>query len=321
MRFLAVLLIAGVLQAAPRLVFKEIEFDFGEAFEQDSVIHVFSFYNKGDDTLIIRKVKSSCGCTAALLSNNVIPPGDSGEIKTIFRTGRYRGKITKVVHVYSNDPRREVVTLTITGKVKKILELEPPRINFGLLRWGEDAEADVKIFPAIEGVKIEVDSVRGRGLETSLKRYSEKGKKGYIARVKLHVSNKLESGFHYIPLLIYLEKPKKLRVEVPVTFRVRSRIEVFPRVLTFGTIPKDTIVTSPIYIKNNAETPIHITDVVSSDSQVKVNVKAEKEGFNYTIYVTVEPAPYTSFIKTEILIKTDDRENPEIRVPVYALIK
>jgi len=66
--------------AAPNLVVEQPVFDFGEVAQGDKVPHTFKFRNDGDKPLYIDRVKSSCGCTAALLSAKTLAPGESGEI-------------------------------------------------------------------------------------------------------------------------------------------------------------------------------------------------------------------------------------------------
>ena len=91
--------------------FAEEEFDFGNLEEGQVVDHTFEFANAGTDTLIIAQVRASCGCTAALLSANRIPPQGTGEIKTTFKTKGRAGKQKKTLTVFSNDPDTPAKTL------------------------------------------------------------------------------------------------------------------------------------------------------------------------------------------------------------------
>lgn len=64
---LFVCLLASNSWAAPNLVVELPTFDFGEVPQGQTVRHSFSFNNDGDEPLLIEKVHSSCGCTAALV--------------------------------------------------------------------------------------------------------------------------------------------------------------------------------------------------------------------------------------------------------------
>ena len=81
--------------AAPDLQVETPTFNFGEIYQGDKVPHVFEFTNQGEDPLIIDRVRSSCGCTAVLVSEKNIPPGGKGELKANFDSARFRGAISK----------------------------------------------------------------------------------------------------------------------------------------------------------------------------------------------------------------------------------
>ena len=82
--FISLILIIQVCQNLPRepgarLVFEEEKYDFGKVEQGVVLTHIFDFENIGEDTLKISRVRSSWGCTASLLSSEVIAPGETGE--------------------------------------------------------------------------------------------------------------------------------------------------------------------------------------------------------------------------------------------------
>lgn len=81
----------------------------------------FPFTNDGKSDLIIRHIKSSCGCTAVQRDNQGIgiKPGQSSSIKATFNSGGYKGKVTKAIFVYTNDPRKPETVLMLTAQVEQ----------------------------------------------------------------------------------------------------------------------------------------------------------------------------------------------------------
>lgn len=134
------LLLPTFAWAAPKIVVDSATHRFGEIFEGARVEHTFRFKNAGDESLVIDRVRSSCGCTAALLSATVIPPGEDGEISTTFDSSRFRGQISKSVSLYANDPARPVTQFTLTGTVRPELVPERNDIDLGTLAPGEVRE-------------------------------------------------------------------------------------------------------------------------------------------------------------------------------------
>lgn len=50
----------------------------------DTVTHVFDIKNISEENLIISKVGTSCGCTAAVISDSVVRPNNSAQVKVEF---------------------------------------------------------------------------------------------------------------------------------------------------------------------------------------------------------------------------------------------
>jgi hypothetical protein len=111
--------------------FASTQFDFGEVYQGEKVMHVFEFVNAGQDPLLIDRVRSSCGCTAALVSDKNLAPGAKGKVQTNFDSARFRGHVSKTIYLYSNDPVKPLVQLIIKGEVLEIVAVEPEQVNFG----------------------------------------------------------------------------------------------------------------------------------------------------------------------------------------------
>jgi hypothetical protein len=78
----------------------------------------YKFTNDGKRDLIIRNIRSTCGCTAVQQGgSNIIKPGESGSIKATFNSGGYNGKVTKAIYVYTNDPKNSEVILMLNAEV------------------------------------------------------------------------------------------------------------------------------------------------------------------------------------------------------------
>jgi len=131
--------------AAPRLTVSETDYNFGQVFQGEKVEHSFRFRNGGDAPLLVERVQSSCGCTAALVSATTIPPGGEGEIRTTFDSGRFSGAVQKSVTLYVNDPQRRRVEFRLRGTVRPELLLQPALLEVEGLQAGETKEARVTV--------------------------------------------------------------------------------------------------------------------------------------------------------------------------------
>jgi hypothetical protein len=110
---------AEELAKAPVLSVDDAEFKFGKINQGEKVEHVYVLTNSGKSDLHIRKVKASCGCTAVQPEKNVISPGESVNIKTVFNSAGKVGNQNKTVTIITNDPKKSKMVLWVKGEVVK----------------------------------------------------------------------------------------------------------------------------------------------------------------------------------------------------------
>ena len=110
-------LTAEQLAVAPVAQFEPKTFDFGEMKQGDKKSHTFMLTNVGKSDLYIRRVRTSCGCTAVAPSKKVVSPGEEVPIEVTFNSRGKRGRQSKSITVITNDPKTPTTTLRITSNV------------------------------------------------------------------------------------------------------------------------------------------------------------------------------------------------------------
>lgn len=129
------ILLAATLSAAqPKLVLEKKEIDLGTVYNGALVKARLKLTNGGTDRLIIRNVRTSCGCTTVKQLKGELKPGESDELEIEFNSSGFRGTVTKYVHIETNDPANQYVSVTFTTNVKE--ELEPVN-RFSLVWFGD----------------------------------------------------------------------------------------------------------------------------------------------------------------------------------------
>lgn len=97
------------------IAFKNVRHDFGKVIFGQPAEHDFVFTNTGIDTLIIKEVQSTCGCTIPTWSQEPVAPGEKGVISVSYDTRR-SGEFEKGITVFSNADNSAVL-LVIAGFV------------------------------------------------------------------------------------------------------------------------------------------------------------------------------------------------------------
>jgi hypothetical protein len=105
-------------QALPKnasILFEKTKHDFGEIPEKKEARTVFNFENTSEHPLVIKDVKTSCGCAAPEWPKEIVLPSKKGTI-TVTYDAEYPGRFNKTITVFYNgqdSPKQ----LTIKGQV------------------------------------------------------------------------------------------------------------------------------------------------------------------------------------------------------------
>ena len=105
--------------STPRLSISESKHDFGKVKEGSVLTLNLGIKSIGDSELIISDVKTSCGCTAALLSSDKLKPGESGNVRIELDTKGMKGNKTRTLAILSNDPVNPRMVITLFVKVEE----------------------------------------------------------------------------------------------------------------------------------------------------------------------------------------------------------
>ncbi|HNL37739.1 MAG TPA: DUF1573 domain-containing protein [Saprospiraceae bacterium] len=100
----------------PVMTFQQTTIDYGTIEKGSEPLRKFSFTNTGNEPLIIKSAKGSCGCTVPTYPKEPIMPGETNVIEVRYDTQRV-GMFTKTVTLTTNETS-DTHTLTIKGEVK-----------------------------------------------------------------------------------------------------------------------------------------------------------------------------------------------------------
>lgn len=311
---------AAAAGAAPRLVFDEMEHDFGEIKQQEEVKHIFKFRNEGDALLVVEEVKSSCGCTGTLLSTKNIPPGGEGEIEVTFKSGRSSGKKKKYISVISNDPSKPVEKIHIMADIVIPVEIRPRQIY-----WVAEKDAPSKKLVeltyqpelSINIVKIELSS---DAFKASATPKDEGNRPGYDINILFDGS--LPAGRFNEKLTITTDNKEYPSLSVVIRGQVTGKVKVVPSSVALGVVkdgelPSRTI---RVYAKDNRD--FEITAIEPSNPLITTEITENTGAPGYSVKVSLNAKPPASGAFSEnIRIKTSVDPDAPIEIAVYAYVQ
>jgi hypothetical protein len=94
----------------------------GSLGRKDVVNLRYIVVNDGDHDLVIDNVVTSCGCTTATLSHNIVPPGRRADLAVRFDAGYHAVKpgqqVVRIVWLMTNDPDTPVAEARLTAVIR-----------------------------------------------------------------------------------------------------------------------------------------------------------------------------------------------------------
>lgn len=199
------------------------------------------------------------------------------------RTKRYQGKLHKTATVFTNDPKNRQVTISLKGSIWVPIKITPRYVNLkGLenenieqilsLRGEKKEPLIAKLVSVSIPDKVEVE------LEET-----EKGR-AYQLRVKNKVKGEARYGGNLRLTTSYPEKPE---IVIQISGQIRGRLEVRPRILSFGRMSQERLsqlkkdsraITRSITVILNKGNDLKIERVETENSLFKVSTRQVRPG-------------------------------------------
>lgn len=155
-----VVLIAALCAAQPKLVLEKKEIDLGTVYNGAVVKARLKLTNGGTDRLMIQSIRTSCGCTTVKQPKEELKPGETDELEIEFNSAGFRGTVTKYVHIETNDPANQYVSVSFKTTVKEELQSlsQFSMVWFGDLPIGQSATLTYPL-KNISGSKISIRKI------------------------------------------------------------------------------------------------------------------------------------------------------------------
>lgn len=323
---------------APKISFKEKEWNFGTVIEGDPCVHSFEFKNEGPGELILTNVQPSCGCTAKKVTvmdgdaekdytmGSPIPAGAVGKIEATLNTQNIHGTKSSRITVVSNDPQSPSLALQVQAMVEQFFQLEPPNIYQNQIFSKSGAEATMKV-TCLKAEEFEVTGYEKipEGLELEFVK-PDPAKKNY-GEIKVKFKAGLPEGVFNQQIVALtkvpgVDKPRSIRFIVSGT--VLGPIQVQPY-LSFGLTQKGKSQTQKLTIQNrDPKFALEVSDVTIDSPQkefLTAVIKKEMEGQTFVIELTVNDKCPPGVFKGTLTFKTNHPEKPEHKTTFSGVVR
>ncbi|NIM98519.1 MAG: DUF1573 domain-containing protein [candidate division Zixibacteria bacterium] len=203
----------------PKISLSETMWDFGYVPKTGTVSHTYRIKNIGDDTLIIVKVRTTCGCTTAPLSKQRLAPDEMADMEAVFDPRRIKvGETSKRLQVISDDPDNPFTDVRFSAKVgmsNSLVRLTPTELNFDTVSQGTEEVRSLTL-ENISGEKLFIDVIEGPGHAMDADLEARNLEPGESVQIHLKLKENAASGNLQTSLTLDFECSKVARVSIPI---------------------------------------------------------------------------------------------------------
>ncbi|GAB60857.1 MAG: DUF1573 domain-containing protein [Candidatus Jettenia sp.] len=298
----------------PKIIFEEQVYDFGKIYIGENIKHGFKFKNIGSGELIIKNVKSSCGCTAALVSKDKLLNNEEGEVEIKFNPGHYVGKTTKSVVVNSNDPENPQYKLTITGEIIEEVIVNQKLVNFGIIKKGDTCTRSFEV-KTIPELKTEIKKVESPNPYITITQ-NKINDNHYSYQV---VMNKYDYIGRFTGIIfIYTNSSKQERIDIPFFGEIVGDVTFYPDVLSFGYIQKGQDVKKTVIV-NFMNKNVKIEKIEIDPDMVNYQISELSNSKKIDVKLSKDSA--VGKITGNLRIYTNSSIQPVITIPIHGEIR
>jgi len=317
----------AVAADGPKMVVPEKVRDMGTVAQGEKVHVEFKLVNEGDEPLIVKAVRPTCGCTVADFDRE-IPAGQTGLVKATLETRDFSGPISKSILIMTNDPRDPTVTVVIKTVVHPFVEVLPRALvrfnavqhepmNQKVVVVSGDDDQNFEVTGVKSSVPFLIATVRPLGADEMLA-----GKSSKQFEIALSMKEDAPVGPVNAVLEVQTNHPKAKTVPVKVFGVVRALLHVTPSQVQFGSVEAKRQPGRNLIVVNNRTggVKVAITGASVNDAAFATEVVTIEEGRRYQVTMTVKPDASPGPRDAVLTLKTTDPDFTELKVPVRANI-
>jgi hypothetical protein len=305
----------------PDLRVSTFNMNLGTVYEGEQAVCSLRCRNAGTADLVVQGVDASCSCIVPSGQPRTLVPGEYYDMKLLFDSTGQRGEVFKVLSISSNDPVTPTLQVALTGYVKsKALRLSRRTLALGAVETANGASETIYV-PSLPSEPLKVENVSSDSpfLSTSVVPSVQKGLPGSIITVKLMPGAPI--GEFKGKVVITTDHPKEPRAEVPVTATVRGSVDVDRKSFFLGVLRKGQPRSASVTISTVSKDPLKIAKMDSPLNYLTVDAKPKIEGMEYVLTATLKPEAPVGNIKGDVVVHTNDPDQPEVKIPVYAYVE
>lgn len=234
-------------------MFPVTEHDFRTVGRGAKTEHHFEFVNPFQEDVRVSSVRTSCGCTTPIVTQNLLKSLDKASVIAKFNTETYVGDRSATLTVVFDKPFYNEVQLKVRGNIRTDVTFSPSEVNFGELLAGQIKRQEVLVTYS-GGSNWEIKDVRSLCSDLTVALPAPERSPGMVRyRMVIGTKDSLPEGDVRERLTLITNDQRFPTIDVSVLGRVRPSLEVSPASVNLGQVSAGTRVEKRLLVRAEQE--------------------------------------------------------------------
>ncbi len=254
--------------------------------------------------------------------DKVIPPGQEGKVTLEIDGKRVHGTFNKSATVISNDPKHPRMTLTLSGTIRHYVEVQPADRVYLAGMFGEPVEKEIDIISNESGENFAITKLESN-IDEKITYKVDKGNTPNSFKIRIWKNPKLPAVNTWGSIKVHTNSKHSPEKVIQVNVTTRAMIKAQPSIINFGRVqvggksqtPKGyqkTITVSKI------KGEFKIKHIDFSRDYYSASINPIESGRKYVVRVNFTPDSSRRNYSDEMIIKTDDPQEPTLKIRLIA---
>ena len=301
-------------------LFKNTNHDFGTVARAAKTEYRFTFDNPYNQTIQVRSVRTSCGCTTPIVETESVPPGGRGSILAKFNTGTHTGSRAATLTVTIEKPTFGEIQLHVKGYIRSDVVFQPGEATFGNISQGASKTIEVAVDyagkPAWQINQVTTGDSFISVVPTEVSR--QNGRIRYSLAVS--ISADAPVGPIESELVVHTNDRNLTTVPLRLVANIAPEISVSPQTLSLGDVVQGEPIKQLVVLKG--QQPFLIKSIESGEFDIEARLSEESKSL-HALPMIIKPKANElgKEIKGKIKFSTDLPEKPWIDIGTVFRLK
>jgi hypothetical protein len=231
-----------------------------------------------------------------------------------------QGKLTKNISVTTNDPDNTIVRLTVTADIVVMFGFDTQRVHFNRLKRHEMVSKTLNAvggrLPDVKILSVTVDNLEHADYYQIEIADSGEGETRQLGLV-ITPTDAIPIGRFGDKLVVKTDLEKVSTYDVYISGDLLGPIEVVPHALVLRSPSENEPLSGSISLKRTETTAFKVVSATCRDDRVHVHVSEPDTDGTIMIDMTLPGDFSDDRFRSELVIKTNLQEQPELMIPVH----